>query len=111
MVYHHRGAYLNAISMALCWDMSGHPVYLWTLPMFHCNGWCFPWTLAAVTGTSVCLRTFGTKLFSMRLRRTESHFCGAPVVLNTLVNARDELKQGISQTVSAMTAGAHRLLR
>jgi len=107
VVYHHRGAYLNAISMALCWDMSGHPVYLWTLPMFHCNGWCFPWTLAAVTGTSVCLRHVRDEaIFNAIKAHQVTHFCGAPVVLNTLVNARDELKQGISQTVSAMTAGA-----
>ena len=107
VVYHHRGAYLNAISMALCWDMSGHPVYLWTLPMFHCNGWCFPWTLAAVTGTSVCLRHVRDEaIFNAIKVHRVTHFCGAPVVLNTLVNARDELKQGISQTVSAMTAGA-----
>jgi len=107
VVYHHRGAYLNAISMALCWDMSGHPVYLWTLPMFHCNGWCFPWTLSAVTGTSVCLRHVRDEaIFNAIKAHRVTHFCGAPVVLNTLVNARDELKQGISQTVSAMTAGA-----
>jgi fatty-acyl-CoA synthase len=56
VVFHHRGAYLNAISNAMCWNMTAQPVYLWTLPMFHCNGWCFPWTLAAVAGTSVCLR-------------------------------------------------------
>ena len=107
VVYHHRGAYLNAISMALCWDMSGYPVYLWTLPMFHCNGWCFPWTLAAVTGTSVCLRHVREEaIFNAIKEHRVTHFCGAPVVLNTMVNARDELKQGISQKVSAMTAGA-----
>ncbi|MEC8430777.1 MAG: AMP-binding protein, partial [Pseudomonadota bacterium] len=91
----------------LCWDMSGHPVYLWTLPMFHCNGWCFPWTLAAVTGTSVCLRHVRDEaIFNAIKTHRVTHFCGAPVVLNTMVNARDEIKQGISQKVSAMTAGA-----
>ena len=107
VVYHHRGAYLNAVSMAMCWDMSGHPVYLWTLPMFHCNGWCFPWTLAAVSGTSVCLRHVrDDAIFSAIKAHGVTHFCGAPVVLNTMVNARDDLKQGITQQVAAMTAGA-----
>ena len=107
VVYHHRGAYLNAISMTMCWDMSGHPVYLWTLPMFHCNGWCFPWTLAAVTGTSVCLRHVrDNSIFSAIKTHRVTHFCGAPVVLNTMVNAKDDLKQGITHNVSAMTAGA-----
>ncbi|MBG10751.1 MAG: acyl-CoA synthetase [Gammaproteobacteria bacterium] len=107
VVYHHRGAYLNAVSMAMCWDMSGHPVYLWTLPMFHCNGWCFPWTLAAVSGTSVCLRHVrDDAIFTAIKAHGVTHFCGAPVVLNTMVNARDDLKQGITQQVAAMTAGA-----
>ena len=107
VVYHHRGAYLNAISNALCWNMTDHPIYLWTLPMFHCNGWCFPWTLAAMTGTSVCLRHVRDKaIFDAIKEHKVSHFCGAPVVLNTLVNADDELKRGIEHSVSAMTAGA-----
>ncbi len=107
VVYHHRGAYLNAVSNVLCWNMGNHPVYLWTLPMFHCNGWCFPWTLAAVAGVSVCLRHVRDDLiFSAIKQHRVSHFCGAPVVLNTLINADDELKQGIDHQVSAMTAGA-----
>lgn len=107
VVFHHRGAYLNAISNALCWDLTSHPVYLWTLPMFHCNGWCFPWTLAAVAGTSVCLRHVRDEaIFDLIKKHKVTHFCGAPVVLNTLVNADDSLKVGIEQQVSAMTAGA-----
>ena len=107
VVFHHRGAYLNAISNNMCWELTAHPVYLWTLPMFHCNGWCFPWGLAAVTGTSVCLRHVrDVAIFDAIKKHGVTHFCGAPVVLNTLVNAADELKQGIEQKVSAMTAGA-----
>lgn len=107
VVFHHRGAYLNAISNALCWNLMAHPVYLWTLPMFHCNGWCFPWTIAAYAGTNVCLRHVRDDAIFRAIKEHQvSHFCGAPVVLNTLVNAADELKQGISHQVSAMTAGA-----
>jgi fatty-acyl-CoA synthase len=107
VVYHHRGAYLNAVSNVLCWNMGNHPVYLWTLPMFHCNGWCFPWTLAAVAGVSVCLRHVrDDAIFNAIKEHKVSHFCGAPVVLNTLINASSELKQGIDHQVSTMTAGA-----
>ncbi|MFM1896033.1 MAG: hypothetical protein RLZZ385_1107 [Pseudomonadota bacterium] len=107
VVYHHRGAYLNAISNILCWNMGANPVYLWTLPMFHCNGWCFPWSIAAVAGTNVCLRQVRDKaVFDAIRQHGVSHFCGAPVVLNTLVNAAEDLKQGISHKVNAMTAGA-----
>ncbi|HIF73488.1 MAG TPA: acyl-CoA synthetase [Porticoccaceae bacterium] len=107
VVFHHRGAYLNAVSNVLCWDMVSHPIYLWTLPMFHCNGWCWPWSLATVTGTSVCLRHVrDSVIFEAIKKHKVSHFCGAPVVLNTLINAADELKQGIDHKISAMTAGA-----
>jgi len=107
VVFHHRGAYLNAVSNALSWDMVSHPVYLWTLPMFHCNGWCFPWTLAVVSGTSVCLRQVRDKaVFDAIRQHRVTHFCGAPVVLSTLINAADELKEGISHQVRVMTAGA-----
>ena len=107
VVFHHRGAYLNAISNALCWNMVAHPTYLWTLPMFHCNGWCFPWGLAAMVGTSVCLRHVRDEaVFDAIKKYKVTHFCGAPVVLNTLINAADELKEGIEHQVSAMTAGA-----
>jgi len=107
VVFHHRGAYLNAISNAMCWNLVAHPVYLWTLPMFHCNGWCFPWTIAAFAGTNICLRHVrDAAIFAAIKEHQVSHFCGAPVVLNTLVNAADDLKQGIEHQVNAMTAGA-----
>ncbi|MDA1371790.1 MAG: acyl-CoA synthetase [Proteobacteria bacterium] len=107
VVYHHRGAYLTALSNVVSWNLMAHPVYLWTLPMFHCNGWCFPWSLATVTGTSVCLRHIRDKAIFDAIRQYRvSHFCGAPVVLNTLLNAADELKQGIEQKIHCMTAGA-----
>ena len=107
VVYHHRGAYLNAISNVLCWNLPGHPVYLWTLPMFHCNGWCFPWTLAAVAGVNICLRHVRDQAIFEAIKKHEvTHFCGAPVVLNTLINAGHEIKSGIDHKVFAMTAGA-----
>ncbi|MDA7753759.1 acyl-CoA synthetase [Pseudomonadales bacterium] len=107
VVYHHRGAYLNAANNALTWDMGLHPRYLWTLPMFHCNGWCFPWTLATVAGTTVCLRHVREDAIFDAIRENRiSHFCGAPVVLNSLINAADVLKQGIEHEISVMTAGA-----
>ena len=107
VVSHHRGAYLNAISMSLCWELTGHPVYLWTLPMFHCNGWCFPWTIALLAGTNVCLRHVRDEAMYVAMRDHEvTHFCGAPVVLNTLLNASDEVKSGMRKGIKAMTAGA-----
>jgi fatty-acyl-CoA synthase len=107
VVSHHRGAYLNAISMSLCWELTGHPVYLWTLPMFHCNGWCFPWTIALMAGTNVCLRHVRDKAMYAAMRDNKvTHFCGAPVVLNTLLNASDEVKDGMRKGIKAMTAGA-----
>ncbi len=107
VVYHHRGAYMNAIGNVLTWDMQRHPIYLWTLPMFHCNGWCFPWTVAAQAGTNVCLRKVEAKAI-LELIRSEkvSHYCGAPIVHSTLINAPDDLKRGIDHPVSAMVAGA-----
>jgi fatty-acyl-CoA synthase len=107
VVYHHRGAYLNAISNVLVWNMGLHPVYLWTLPMFHCNGWCFPWSIAAAVGTNVCLRQVrADAVFDSIKREKVTHFCGAPIVLNLLKNAPDEMKAGISHRVKVMTAGA-----
>ena len=107
VVYHHRGAYLNALSNVLCWNLPEHPVYLWTLPMFHCNGWCFPWTLAAVAGVNICLRHVRDEAIFEAIKKHEvTHFCGAPVVLNTLINAGHEIKSGIDHKVFAMTAGA-----
>ena len=107
VVYHHRGAYINALGNIIDWGMGKHPVYLWTLPMFHCNGWCFPWTIAAAAGTSVCLRAVRVEpIYDLIKREKVSHFCGAPIVLNLLANAPDALKKGIDHKVSIMTAGA-----
>lgn len=107
VVYHHRGAYINALGNILDWGMGKHPVYLWTLPMFHCNGWCFPWTIAAAAGTSVCLRAVRVEpIYDLIKREKVSHFCGAPIVLNLLANAPDAMKKGIDHKVSIMTAGA-----
>jgi len=107
VVYHHRGAYLNALGNVLAWDLRRHPTYLWTLPMFHCNGWCFPWTLAAVAGTSVCLRHVrADAIFDLIRNERVSHFCGAPIVLNLLANAPAGQKTGIAHQVEVMTAAA-----
>jgi len=107
VVYHHRGAAINAISNILEWDLPKHPVYLWTLPMFHCNGWCFPWTVAARAGVNVCLRKVeaGAILDSMRTNGV-THYCGAPIVHGMLVNAPEEMKAGLPRGVKAMVAGA-----
>jgi fatty-acyl-CoA synthase len=107
VVYHHRGAYLNAISNIISWGMPRHPVYLWTLPMFHCNGWCFPWTMAAAVGTNVCLRRVDPALIFDAIRKhTVTHYCGAPIVHNTLINAPAELRKGINHTVWGLIGGA-----
>ncbi len=107
VVTHHRGAYLNAVSNILSWNMQAFPVYLWTLPMFHCNGWCFPWTIAALNGTSVCLRnTRAADIFDAINRHKVSHLCGAPIVLNLMANADDKLKQKLEGPVNVMTAGS-----
>ncbi|MGG1947799.1 acyl-CoA synthetase [Trinickia sp. NRRL B-1857] len=107
VVYHHRGAYTAAISAILEWDMPKHAVYLWTLPMFHCNGWTFPWAVAARAGVNVCLRKIDAKaIFDLIRSEGVTHYCGAPIVHNLLVNAPDEMKAGISHRVSAMVAGA-----
>lgn len=107
VVYHHRGAYLNALSNILAWDMGHHPVYLWTLPMFHCNGWCFPWTLAALAGTSVCLRKVSAKnIYDAVADHGVTHFCGAPIVLNFIINAKPEERRQFHHTPRVMTAAA-----
>ncbi len=107
VVYHHRGAYLNAVSNMMFWQMPLHPVYLWTLPMFHCNGWCFPWTVAAMAGTNVCLRTVQEDtIYALIKKEKIDHLCGAPIILNLMVNAADQLTQGIEHKVNVMTAGA-----
>ena len=107
VVVHHRGAYLNAIGNIVAWNLPRHPVYLWTLPMFHCNGWCFPWTLPAVAGTNVCLRKVDARLiFELIARHRVTHYCGAPIVHTTLMNADPALRAGIDWPVRAMVAGA-----
>ena len=107
VVYHHRGAYLNALSNIIDWGMPRHAVYLWTLPMFHCNGWCFPWTMAANAGTNVCLRRVEAKLVLDAIREHKvTHYCGAPIVHGMLINAPDELRKGITHKVSCLVAAA-----
>jgi fatty-acyl-CoA synthase len=107
VVYHHRGAYLNAVCNIVTWGMPHHAVYLWTLPMFHCNGWCFPWTMAANAGTNVCLRRVeAAKIFELIKAHKVTHYCGAPIVHSTLINAPDEMKKGISHKVCGMVAAA-----
>ncbi|HEV7577235.1 MAG TPA: acyl-CoA synthetase [Caldimonas sp.] len=107
VVTHHRGAYLNAVCNAATWTMPHFPRYLWTLPMFHCNGWCFPWTVALLGGTHVCLRKVEAAaiLAAMRDERVD-HYCAAPIVHNLLIAAPAELRRGIGQKVRAMVAGA-----
>jgi fatty-acyl-CoA synthase len=107
VVYHHRGAYLNALSNIIDWGMPRHAVYLWTLPMFHCNGWCFPWTMAANAGVNVCLRKVEAKAIfdAMRMHKV-THYCGAPIVHLVLINAPAEMKTGIDQKVHCLVAGA-----
>ena len=107
VVYHHRGAFINAIANVMTWSMPRHAVYLWTLPMFHCNGWCFPWSVAAVAGTNVCLRKVEpAAIFALIKEHRVTHYCGAPIVHNTLIQAPAELRAGIDHKVSAMVAGA-----
>ena len=107
VVYHHRGAALNALSNILEWDLGKHPVYLWTLPMFHCNGWCFPWTIAARAGINVCLRKVEAQaIFDAMREHGVTHYCGAPIVHGMLVNAPAEMKQGVGGGIKAMVAGA-----
>jgi len=107
VVYHHRGAYLNAICNIITWAMPHHAVYLWTLPMFHCNGWCFPWTMAANAGTNVCLRKVDAQLIFDAIRKHGvTHYCGAPIVHSTLINSDPKLREGIRHKVFAMVAAA-----
>ena len=106
VVYHHRGAYLNAVANIVDWGIDGEAVYLWTLPMFHCNGWCFPWTLAAVGATQVCLRRFDVhQVLELMREHRVSHYCGAPVVHAALAAAPAAWKQGLAP-MHAQIAGA-----
>ena len=107
VVTHHRGAYLNAVSNAATWTMPHFPRYLWTLPMFHCNGWCFPWTVAMLAGTHVCLRKPEAKTILEAIRsHGVDHYCAAPIVHSLIYSAPAELREGISQQVRGMVAGA-----
>ena len=107
VVYHHRGAHTNAVSNVLEWDMPKHAVYLWTLPMFHCNGWCFPWTVAARAGVNVCLRRVEAQaIFDAIRNHGVTHYCGAPIVHGLLVNAPAAMKECVPAGVKAMVAGA-----
>src|SRR5690349_14071262 len=107
VVTHHRGAYLNAVSNILAGNLGQHPVYLWTLPMFHCNGWCFPWTIAASAGVNVCLRKVEpTRIFELIRKHGVTHMCGAPIVYNTLINAPDAPKGKSARPVVGLIAGA-----
>jgi fatty-acyl-CoA synthase len=108
VVTHHRGAYLNAVSNILAGNLGQHPVYLWTLPMFHCNGWCFPWSIAAAAGVNVCLRKVDpAKIFELIPKHGVTHMCGAPIVYNTLINApgAPKAKAG-DRAVTGLIAGA-----
>ena len=107
VVTHHRGAYLNAVSNILAGHLGQHPVYLWTLPMFHCNGWCFPWTIAATAGINVCLRKVDpAKIFELIPKHGVTHMCGAPIVYNTLINAPEAPKTASARPVVGLIAGA-----
>ena len=107
VVYHHRGAYLNALGNIVAWELGKHPVYLWTLPMFHCNGWCFPWTLAAVGGTSICLRAVVVEdIYQAIIHEKVTHYCGAPIVHSMIANAPAALKAQKKHLVKGMIAGA-----
>ena len=107
VVYHHRGAYLLAMGNVLTCGMAKHPVYLWTLPMFHCNGWCFPWTLSIVAGTHVCLRAVrAAPIFDAIATHKVTHLCGAPIVMSTLLNAATQEKKPLPHVVQFATAAA-----
>ncbi|GAN76867.1 acyl-CoA synthetase [Acidisphaera rubrifaciens] len=107
VVIAHRSAYLNAVSNVVCWSMPAHPTYLWTLPLFHCNGWCFPWTVALLAGVNVCLRRVDAAPILDAIRRHRvTHMCGAPIVYANVVAAPEEMRVGIDHTVQGMVAGA-----
>ena len=107
VVYHHRGAYLLALGNVITCGLGKHPVYLWTLPMFHCNGWCFPWTLSVVAGTHVCLRAVrAAPIFDAIATHKVTHLCGAPIVMSTLLNAPPQEKKSLPHVVEFVTAAA-----
>ena len=107
VVTHHRGAYLNAVCNAATWTMPHFPRYLWTLPMFHCNGWCFPWTVAMLGGTHVCLRKVDAPSILQAMREHDvNHYCAAPIVHNLIIQADPALREGVPRGVRGMVAGA-----
>ena len=107
VVYHHRGAYLNALGNIQVWGMGPHPVYLWTLPMFHCNGWCFPWAVGALAGTNICLRKVEAgAIYAAFAEHGVTHLCGAPIVMQTILGAREDERRPFDQQVRMMTAAA-----
>ncbi|MGF6226530.1 fatty-acyl-CoA synthase [Inquilinus ginsengisoli] len=107
VVTHHRGAYLNAIGNVVTWALPHHPVYLWTLPMFHCNGWCFPWTITAMAGTHVCLRRVAAReIYAAIADHGVTHLCGAPIVMGMLLNAPAGERRDVPQPVQMMTAAS-----
>jgi fatty-acyl-CoA synthase len=107
VVYHHRGAFLLAVGNVITCGMGKHPVYLWTLPMFHCNGWCFPWSLSVVAGTHVCLRAVrAPAMYDAIATHKVTHLCGAPIVMSTLLNAPAAEKKPLPHTVEFVTAAA-----
>ncbi len=107
VVYHHRGATLSAMGNIMAWGMTHHPVYLWTLPMFHCNGWCFPWAIAAVAGTNVCLRkTEAGAIYDAFAEHGVTHLCGAPIVMQMIADAPEDQRQPFTQKIAMMTAAA-----
>jgi fatty-acyl-CoA synthase len=107
VVYHHRGAYLLALANVVTCGMGKHPIYLWTLPMFHCNGWCFPWTLSVVAGTHICLRAVrAAPIFDAIATHKVTHLCGAPIVMSTLLNAPEHERRPLPHVVEFVTAAA-----
>jgi len=107
VVYHSRGAHLLAIDNILAWGMPRHPVYLWTLPMFHCNGWCFPWTITLLAGTHVCLRKVNAaNIYDSIVKHGVTHLCGAPIVMGMIANAEEQDKRALAHQVQIMTAAA-----
>jgi fatty-acyl-CoA synthase len=107
VVYHHRGAFLNALGNAITFGIDRHSVYLWTLPMFHCNGWTYPWAVTAVAGTHVCLRRVEpAAIFAAIAEHRVTHLCGAPIVLNLLVHAPESVKRSFDHIVDVATGGA-----
>jgi len=107
VVYHHRGAYLNALGNVQVWELKPHPVYLWTLPMFHCNGWCFPWTVTAMAGTHVCLRKVEAKaIYDAFADHGVTHLSGAPIVMQTILGAPEAERRAFDQKVRMLTAAA-----